>query len=496
MPRRPPIASRPAGAVATGEPAGARLSAPLAARVLALACITAACAHRPRGAEPPRAWSYTVEDHGERWDVELCFADARPPALVAATAAAEVLIDPRDATTGAALDLTDGDAPRIDLAPMRGPCLTYGVDLTSAADGWPRRLPQLGDDRLVANELWLWHPPRIAEDAAITAEFRAREGERVSTPWTPLGDGRYALPEAAVRWGSYTAVGDLELHALEVAGGALEVVVLDGPRRLTSAGLRRWLEAAGEAAASLYGAFPRPHLQLLVVPVDGGDEPVIFGAVERGGASIFLLINGGAADDEFIGEWVAIHEILHTGMPFVARGDAWLAEGFVTYYTEVVRARTGLKTEEQAWQALFAGFRRGIHDVRGDATLSDASQAMGRLHAYSWVYWGGAAIALLSDVAIREASAGARSLDDGLRHLSRCCAQSSRRWTADEILAEIDAWRGDAGIAPLCREVLATSGFDELPALYRKLGVSVVDENLGVDDTAPRNTPPRDLRKG
>ncbi|MEZ4383953.1 MAG: hypothetical protein R3A79_21655 [Nannocystaceae bacterium] len=464
---------------------GRRGRALVAAALLGLA---PSCAHRPRADAPTRAWSYTIDDHGERWDVELCFADAPPRRLVAATAAAEALLDPRDPVTGAALERIDGDAPQIDLAPLRGGCLTYGVDVAAAAGGWSRRLPAVGGDRLVANELWLWHPPRVAEDATITADFRAREGERVSMPWTPrgeAGDGRYTLPEAALRWSSYSAVGRLEVHALEVAGGALEVVVLDAPRRLTPDGLRRWLTAAGEAAAALYGAFPRPRLQLLVVPVDSYGEPVLFGAVERGGDSVFLLINGNASDDAFVGEWVAIHEILHTGMPFVARGDAWLAEGFVTYYTEVVRARTGLKTEAQAWRALLAGFGRGERDVRGDATLGEASAAMGRLHAYSWVYWGGAAIALANDVAIREASAGARSLDDGLRHLSRCCAQGDRRWGAAEILAELDAWRGSALVAPLCQEILATSGFDELAGLYRKLGVSMVDENLGLDDTAP-----------
>ncbi len=106
------------------------------------------------------------------------------------------------------------------------------------------------------------------------------------------------------------------------------------------------------------------------------------------------------------------------------------------------------------------------------------------LHAYSWVYWGGAAIALLSDVALRQASDGSIALDDGLRHLWRCCATSPRRWTADDILEELDRWRGEDWIIPLCRRLLATNGFDDLPRLYRKLGVDMVHGELTLDGTA------------
>jgi hypothetical protein len=42
-------------------------------------------------------------------------------------------------------------------------------------------------------------------------------------------------------------------------------------------------------------------------------------------------------------------------------------------------------------------------------------------HAYQRVYWGGAAIALLLDVALREAGS---SLDAAMRHLDTCCADA------------------------------------------------------------------------
>ena len=113
-----------------------------------------------------------------------------------------------------------------------------------------------------------------------------------------------------------------------------------------------------------------------------------------------------------------------------------------------------------------------------------ASRRMGQTHAYSWVYWGGAALAMLLDVTLRSADAGA-SLDAGLRHLHRCCAQASRRWTADEVLGELDTWAGSDQISSLAARVLATPGFDQLATIYGKLGVSMVKASLALDDDAP-----------
>ncbi len=445
-----------------------------------------ACAHHQQTPPAPEAWTYTISngsEHGELWRVELCFRGERPSLLIASEAAGDLITTPRSSASGEPLPLERGTTPTIDLENLKGDCLTYGVDLSEADHGWRPNVRRIGDDLVVANDLWLWHPRRIRHTTQITAEFQFGEG-RVSTPWASDSQGRFLLPNSALYWRSYTALGDLDIDTIEVAGGTLEIVILDAPHRLTREGARRWLQTAGEAAATLYGGLPRSHLRALVLPVGAAYDPVVFGSVERGGASVLLLIDSEAEDDDFYGEWVAIHEFLHLGMPFIDRNDAWLPEGFVTYYTEVVRARMGLRSEAAAWHALLDGFRRGREDVRGDRSLGVASRSMHNLHAYSWVYWGGAAIALLSDVAIRQQSGGKLALDDGLRHLWRCCALSHRRWTGAEILAELDRWRGDGWIIPLSQRLLETSGFDELPSLYRKLGVSMVHGSPALDGTS------------
>jgi len=451
------------------------------------ACILGtACAHQKQTPPVSEAWTYTVselDDNREFWRVELCFRGERPQVLVATEEAADIIIEPRSSANGELLPLERGTTPTIHLGDLKGSCLTYGVDLTAASQGFRANVRRIGEDLVVANELWLWHPRHIHRSTQITAEFHIGEA-RVSTPWASDSRGRFVLPSSALYWRSYTAIGDLDTDTIKVADGTLEIVLLDAPHRLTREGAHRWLRAAGEATAALYGTLPVPHLRVLVLPVGASNEPVVFGTVERGGTSVLLLISSEAEDEDFYGEWVAIHEFLHLGMPFIDRDDAWLPEGFVTYYTEVVRARMGMKSEAAAWSALLDGFRRGREDVRGDRSLDVASRSMHRLHAYSWVYWGGAAIALLSDVAIRQQSGGKLALDDGLRHIWRCCALSHRRWTGSEILAELDRWRGNSWIIPLSQRLLQTSGFAELPSLYRKLGVSMVHESPALDGTS------------
>ena len=119
--------------------------------------------------------------------------------------------------------------------------------------------------------------------------------------------------------------------------------------------------------------------------------------------------------------------------------------------------------------------------------------------AYQRVYWGGAAIALLADVALREAGS---SLDAGMRQLQRCCAPTLRVWPAGQILQAMDdsgpALQGPRGqpnlaapnlaapkLEALSSPILRSVAFPDLTPIYRKLGVSMVDGVPTLDESAP-----------
>ena len=64
--------------------------------------------------------------------------------------------------------------------------------------------------------------------------------------------------------------------------------------------------------------------------------------------------------DAFLDSWTASHELSHLLLPYISRREAWLGEGFASYYQNVLRARAGMLSQREAWQKLHAGFERGL----------------------------------------------------------------------------------------------------------------------------------------
>ena len=121
--------------------------------------------------------------------------------------------------------------------------------------------------------------------------------------------------------------------------------------------------------------------------------------------------------------------------------EAWMGEGFVSYYTELMRTRMGHRSEADGWRELAAAFERGRRGGRG-LTLAATSARMMDMFAFQRVYWGGAAIAFEIDVTMRLDSDGRLGLDDAMRELRRCCGDAPRRWPAMTLLGKLDAWYG------------------------------------------------------
>ena len=451
------------------------------------------CAHARRGAsEGSLGWDYevSVAPGLGRLDVKLCFRDRVPARLVADDeSAAGYLLDARELPGGRALPV-DVDGGFIDASGVTGECVAYAVDLARLVEEVDER-PTVRVGGVVASSphMWLWRPAKLFLEAEVTLGFALPEGVRASVPWPQQG-GRYRLSTTAFTWASQVVIGRFHEDRFTAAGAEFRVAVMDLPREISAEGLRRWLVTAAQTVAGLYGGvFPVSHMQVVVVPYPGGGDPVYFGmALRGGGPAVMLLISNAAPDVAFPGEWVAIHEFLHHGMPFIR--DAWMSEGFVTYYTEVLRARGGFRSETASWRAILAGFERGRNSGVGVA-LAEESRQMHDNHAYQRVYWGGAAIALLADVALREAGG---SLDAAMRQLRGCCAATPRIWRGEEVLVELDAWLASpaSGVRPptpglqaLAGPILRSVDFPALASIYRKLGVSMVNGEPTLDESAP-----------
>jgi hypothetical protein len=440
-------------------------------------------------ADAERLHRYTVSvDPGlTQVSVRACF-EGKPPlrltaeSLDAAVALAEAHVEgsrKRLEPNGAELNL--GQAPD-------GSCLAYISDIApeqrrhDRSQGPGRRV---GPDLITDVGLWLWRPGALDADEDIEVRFELPEGISVSAPWRPVrgADGAilaYRLGHAPYDWPAAVAFGTFVERELEVPGARLRVSVLHGAPAVEWDFVQQWITRAATAVSGLYGAFPVDTAQIIVVPGARGDEPVPWAYVLRGGLpSVHFFINQRRPLAEFLTDWTAVHEMSHLLLPYVRPEDAWLSEGTASYYQNVLRARAGMLSEQDAWQRMHSGFRRGMKSMPG-ITLADATERMYRDGAFMRVYWHGAAMLLLADQRLRARSAGRESLDTALAKLHDCCLAPDQAWQASMLFAKLDALTGVTVFSELLVEQNA-SRFPDLTEAYALLGLRVSDDSATVE---------------
>ncbi|MCR9166502.1 MAG: hypothetical protein ACE37F_01405 [Nannocystaceae bacterium] len=439
-----------------------------------------------------RAWHYTATLASDRSsiDVQLCFEGPAGERLVTSNnRAADYIEKVRHGTrripkTGRTFSLEGVEG---------GDCIDYAIDLAgmSKAEGSSRHVRAEGESILLRQSMWLWRPRGVPEDIEVTMTLNLPEGMEASVPWVAMpGEDRsartcrYRLDSTVFGWIGYNAFGELGVQRFEAGGTDVEVATLDQPMRATRAGLRAWGTDAVDATAQLFGTYPRDHVQMLVLPVDGsGAGSVYFGMAGRGGGSgIYILMSDRAEDDELLGGWTTTHELLHHGMPFI--DDAWMAEGWVSYYTELQRTRQGHRDEAEGWQELYEAFGRGRR-TRRSGTLEHVSDTMHQNFGYQRVYWGGAATAFALDVALREDSGGEKSLDDAMRFLRSCCGDAKHKWDADTLLGKLDAWYGTPIFTQTVQPMLSQEGFPDVETTFEALGIDTFGGRVRLDDGHP-----------
>mgnify|MGYP007032564995 CR=1 FL=1 len=447
----------------------------------------------PKDSEPAELrgvhYRARVAEGARTIDVTLCFDGTPSGMLVPGTPDAIAYLENPRVAEGPPLPLHERG---VLLDPVDDGCMAYTIDLEAMAraERSTRRIRWVGDSVLVQPSAWLWRPERLHRNVELTLSFELPDDTVASVPWPRERDG-YRLDATAFRWLSWSIFGSAPVQRFHAAGAEVELVVLDAPIAATPEGLRAWATDAAQSVALLYGTFPRDHLQIVVVPVTGGGGTIYFGAAGRGGGSgVYILMDASARDDQLLGGWTTAHELLHHGLPFV--GDAWMSEGWVSYYTEVVRTRMGHRSEREGWSKLREAFERGQRDWRG-VTLASLSERMHQTRAYHGVYWGGAAVAFLLDVALREDSAGAVSLDDAMRELRRCCGDARVKWSASDLLEHLDAWYGKPIFTTTAREHLERSTFPPVEQAFTRLGVRFDDGDVIIDESHPASASRRSI---
>jgi len=426
------------------------------------------------GAQAAPLYTLRYEAKSETVAVRLCLPQAAARVRFAADSAAPRYIDkPARSGSGTLIRDDDGWSARDWQA---GECLSYRAALGRIADAARRSDGVRRSSDLVSDpHLWL-----LQAEGADAAELRVELpiGYALSAPWTPLpaSDGalHYRIAHTPDDWMARVAIGRFAESRIELTGGVLRVAILDGANTEQRAKLADWLGRVSRAAVSAYGRLPLADVQVLVVPVGAAHEPVVFGQSTRGqGHALTLFVDPAQPASAFEHDWVAVHELSHLFHPYLGDRGSWLAEGLATYYQNVLRARAGLLTDEEAWEQIDAGFARGRRGTPAHAELDleQAAAGMGERHDFMRIYWSGTAYWLGVDVELRRASANRLSVDEALKRFDACCLTSVRRWEPADFVAKLDALLGTDVFVRRFGEFRARHDFPDTVSLLAALGI-------------------------
>ena len=410
------------------------------------------------------SYSVRIDEPLSRIDVEICPSGFRIERLVAPSPGAQELLGGGQVSSPEGDYSCPGDEVSLP-ASKPGECVRYSVHLPDKTPD-PTGLRRVGRDLLASPDLWLWIPAPRPLGVPMRVHFSLPNGVVAALPWVMAGPD-FALSETAFSWkagGAFTHAAPLSLPVL---GGELDWSELGGGFE-HSAEVRAWLSEGARASSLLFGHFPVPNALVLGVPVERG-RPSFGMALRGGGPAVVILLDRSADARSLASDWTCTHEFLHLGVPRLPPEDAWLFEGLATYYTEVMRARAGIITPAQAYQHLLDGFERGRKNA-WHRTLRQASREMREDRAFYRVYWSGAALAFLTDLAARRARGP--TLDAALRPFAECCAGSEKFWDAERVLAHLDATLGVPLFADLAHAWLDRTEFPDVNPELRALGVS------------------------
>ena len=433
---------------------------------------------------PAAEWRYEArfDVQTETLQVDVCAPAGEPLNLVALDAAAfDYLLDQPEWSL---------DRQRSRMQWQGKGCGRYSVALGQAADaGMSERGYRIGPDLMVWPTSWLWWPPE--RDARLRLLVQLPPGWSFSSPWPQPDPARleFTLGTWPRYWSALTVFGKSPIERIAQTGGELQLSILGDLSTAQRQKLHDWVVQISKLPQLVIGRLPSRRAQILVVPMRArGGGPVPWAQVYRGGfGAAHFFVDPAASVQEFREDWTGAHEISHLLHPYLGPGGSWMGEGLASYMQNVLRARAGILSPEDAWERLIAGFERGRKDAARDRSLAQVSEGMHRSHAFMRVYWSGAAYWLAADVELRRRSARKLSLDDALSRFARCCLPANEAWSPARFARALDREIGLAHFEAAAVTAAAATNFPDLDALYRDLGIQLNERRqvIGFSDDAP-----------
>ncbi len=247
-----------------------------------------------------------------------------------------------------------------------------------------------------------------------------------------------------------------------------------------------WINFISKALLEVYGHWPRQQWQISVLPAAAAaSDPIPWAQVHRGNIDrVEFFIAPHATLTALKQDWTGYHELAHLLIPYRGWGDTWFSEGVASFYQNILPARVGILSEQQAWQNLYDGFLRGVSDSQFNGQpLSRVSDSMRAEGGFMRVYWSGAWYFLAADIRLRQQSAGSTSLDQALGKLNDCCADE--RLSVPEMVNKLDELNQVLLFAPLYEQVRASTAMPPFERIFASLGITVADGAVTLQQEGP-----------
>lgn len=333
---------------------------------------------------------------------------------------------------------------------------------------------------------WLLEPRGFAETPTIDIRARTAPGLGFTTGLPRAGDA-WRLAGSSVPFAGYTAIGHFHLADIEVpapgslrAGaapdkGVLRLAILEGATGVTNDHLVDWARRTAEAESNYWQGFVARQSLVGFVPMPNRRSVGFGRSVSGGGATVMVEVGAEVDRRRLFDDWVLVHELIHSGMPYIRGRASWAMEGAATYVEPIIRARAGWKSEEDVWKEWIGNMPQGVPVfARGLQTATNRDN-----------YWGGALFMLLTDIAIRRATDGAKGLEDCLGGVLWSGMDASGYVYLPAYAQACDRATGTTAMVDLVNRHTTVANPVDLDALWRDLGVAAKGGHVAFDDKAP-----------
>jgi len=345
----------------------------------------------------------------------------------------------------------------------------------------------------------LFYVPGFTTQTPTTIKFSVPEDWQVATPLPPTDRAKtYSARSFDQLVDAPVVMGRFDRFSAEREGVAFHLIS-DPAGQLNEPYARRLLDGIGQVAkqqGEIFGEIPFKDYWVMFIC----GTPQVFNGLEHENSTNIVV-------EEFPADFASAmamisHEMFHAWnvkrlrpkslMPYDYRRDMtttelWFAEGFTSYYGDLLLARTGLISPT----AYFGGLGRKM--LAEDQSPPSKWVSLTNSSAITWLgydgtdpgfttfaadyYRRGELVALMMDLQIRKQTSNAKSLDDVMRLLYQ--TKSAGGYTNEDILASASTVSGTDFRGFFDQYIFGTAPlpFDEPLALVglRRRGDSVTD---------------------